>query len=164
MTSLFRRKSWFECSGRAVVHRAASCRQGCEEATYLPPSLSSQKGKKKKQTKKSLKIFLFFKKHSTPKLKNQLIPKWLFECVSAIRFAGRVKQLRVKPLAAFLSVWLGLWGVFVKLLIKASVMPVGFGTSGDDSPGSVRADAASQPEFSRTSLTTRTRQTQPLGL
>lgn len=47
----------------------------------------------------------------------------------------------------FLSVWLGLFGFFVNLFMKATVMPVGFGTSGCDSPGSVRADAASSPSL-----------------
>lgn len=64
----------------------------------------------------------------------------------------------------FLSVWLGLLGFFVNLFIKASVIPGGFGAPGYESPGSVRADAASQSEFRRTSLTSGTQQTQPLGL
>lgn len=83
------------------------------------------------------------------------MPKQLFECASGIGFAGRLKQLRAEVLAMFFSVCLA-WVVgvfFVNLFIKASVMPVGFGTSGYDSPGFVRADAASQSEFSRTSLT-----------
>lgn len=113
MTSLFRRKSWFECSGHAVIHRATSCRAVRKLPTSLRPFILERK---KKINSKNV----FFLNPPNPKLKKQTHLQAAIWCASATGFAGRVKQLRAEVLALFVCVCLA-WvvGVFGEPVYKS---------------------------------------------